>query len=437
VGPGHRECPGPLQLARGLPRDEVSDVAVGNPELSDERAIGRRVRAVRRHRGLDIETAAGLAGVSKGYLSRLERGERAWTRRGLLADVASALGCAVADLTGQPYLAPDRQTSEAAAAIPALNLAFFDADLDDAPDIPTRPLSMLVSAVRAANVHADHVQYDLAGAGLGQLITELQVIVATGGSDDRRVALAALAEASIVAYGLARTTGHNELAVTAARRGVDAARRLERLDLIGLTTMCRSVALMRLGARRSAGNVANSVLTQLSAEPGPTTHATTVAEARGMLHLTAAMVAARDDERAAVETHLAEARSLAAHTGERNHLHFHFGQANVSAWELSLNVEAGEGPEAAERYQRTPVNLAVFGSRDREASVHFDLARAWAQADGARDDDVITELDAADRIAPIRVRNDPLARDMVIDLHRRARRRMWELDSLRNRLGVA
>jgi hypothetical protein len=138
-----------------------------------------------------------------------------------------------------------------------------------------------------------------------------------------------------------------------------------------------------------------------------------------------------------VDTHLAEARSLAGHTGERNHLLFHFGPANTSAWELSLRVEAGGGPDAAERYQRDPVDLRVFGSKDRESSVHFDLARAWAQAGGDRDTEVIRELDLADRIPPIRTRNDPIARDLVVDLHRRASRRLWELDSLRNRFGVA
>jgi hypothetical protein len=156
-----------------------------------------------------------------------------------------------------------------------------------------------------------------------------------------------------------------------------------------------------------------------------------------MLHLIAAMIEVRGEDHGSVDTHLAEARSIAAHTGERNHLRFHFGPANVAAWELSLKVEAGNGPEAAERYQREPVDLSVFGSRDREAAVHFDLARAWAQAEGSRDEAVIRELDTADRLAPIRVRNDPIARDLVLDLHRRAKRRVWELDSLRNRLGVA
>jgi hypothetical protein len=42
----------------------------------------------------------------------------------------------------------------------------------------------------------------------------------------------------------------------------------------------------------------------------------------------------------------------------------------------------------------------------------------------------------ADRIAPTRIRNDPIARELVLTLDRRARRRAWELDSLRNRFGI-
>jgi hypothetical protein len=72
--------------------------------------------------------------------------------------------------------------------------------------------------------------------------------------------------------------------------------------------------------------------------------------------------------------------------------------------------------------------------------VTFDLARAWAQADGARDGEALRALDTADRLAPlrvrVRVRNDPIARDLVRTLDRRARRRVWELDSLRSRFGI-
>lgn len=409
----------------------------GTGVSAEDQVIGERVRHVRRRRGKSLETVAGLAGIHHSFLSRLERGERAFTRRGLLENLAAALSCSVSDLTGQPYLAPDTETAAATAVIPALNLAFYDVTLDDTPDIPTRPLSTLVAAARAANVHADNVRYELAGRNLGAIVTELQVIVNSGNGDDRRRALAALAEACEVAYGLARTTGHFELSVAAARRGYDAAERAERLDLMGLLAMSRSIALMRLGARRAAATVTSDALTAFTDAPSPCGDDTEVGEAHGMLHLTGALIAARDADSSAADRHLEHARSLARYTGERNHLCFHFGPSNVAAWELSLHVETGRGVEAAERFEADRPDLSVFGSREREASIHFDLARGWAQAEGARDDRVIRALDTADRLAPVRVRNDALARDIVMDVDRRAKRRVWELDSLKNRLGVA
>lgn len=404
---------------------------------ADDRALGQQVRLVRRRRGLSQEAVAGLAGISHGFLSRLERGERPFIRRGLLENLASAMACSVADLTGQPYQAPDPETAAATAAIPALNLAMYDVGLDDVPDIPTRPLPSLVAAAQAANVHADQVQLELAGRDLGRIITELQVIANVGKGDDRRRALTALAEAAEVAYSLARTTGHFELAVAAARRGYDASERAERLDLMGLLAMSRSIALMRLGARRAAATVTRNALASFADLPGPSGDDTEVAEAHGMCHLTGALIAARDADTGAADTHLEEARTLARHTGERNLLRFHFGPANVAAWELSLHVESGRGVEAAERFEATGADLSVFGSREREASIHFDLARGWAQADGTRDDRVIRALDTADRLAPVRVRNDAIARDLVMDVDRRAKRRAWELNSLKHRLGVA
>ncbi len=53
-----------------------------------------------------------------------------------------------------------------------------------------------------------------------------------------------------------------------------------------------------------------------------------------------------------------------------------------------------------------------------------------------KDNEAIRHLDTADRIAPTRIRNDPIARDLVLALDRRARRRVWELDSLLHRFGI-
>lgn len=83
------------------------------PEPSE---IGLRARTIRRRRGLSLDVVAGMAGISKPYLSMLERGLRGFERRGLLEDLARALGCSVVDLTGQPYLPGDRDSAEALAA---------------------------------------------------------------------------------------------------------------------------------------------------------------------------------------------------------------------------------------------------------------------------------------------------------------------------------
>ncbi|MGH3840880.1 MAG: hypothetical protein ACRDS0_05455 [Pseudonocardiaceae bacterium] len=78
----------------------------------------------------------------------------------------------------------------------------------------------------------------------------------------------------------------------------------------------------------------------------------------------------------------------------------------------------------------------MLASKEREADVTFDLARAWAQAEGDRDNAAVRAVDTADRLAPLRMRNDPIAKDLVRTLDRRAPRRTWELDSLCNRFDI-
>jgi hypothetical protein len=99
-------------------------------------------------------------------------------------------------------------------------------------------------------------------------------------------------------------------------------------------------------------------------------------------------------------------------------------------------VELTEGAKAYEDATAAPIGIDALCSRERSSSLHFDFARVLAQESGTRDGDSIRHLDTADRIAPQRIRSDPLARDLVLTLDRRARRRVWELDSLRNCFGV-
>lgn len=412
----------------------AKDSAQVSPE---DQAIGERARRIRKRRGLSLDVAAGLAGISRSYLSQLETGHRGFTRRGLIEDIAEAVGCSPADLTGQPYLLKDRESTDVADAVSEIGRALYDTTLDDLPDIPARPLRELVAVAALAHVSADEARYGPAGRGLADLLVELQLQAAMSGGEQRQAALSALVEACKVAYILAKRIGRIELAAFVAQRGRDAARAAERPDLIALMEMSRTSALLAVGARRRGRLVCAEALRDVSTHAGPTRTDTTTAESAGMLHLTTALIAARDGRPGDAATHLAEAHSLAAHTGERNHMRYHFGPTNVAAWELGLAVESGTGPAVAQRLAATPIDLSVFKSRGRAAYVHFDLARAWAQSEGSHDDAVMRALDTADRIAPIRVRNDPIARDLAVSLRRRAKRQTWLLDSLCNRLGVA
>jgi len=400
-------------------------------------SIGQRLRMIRRRRGMGLTVAAGLAGISKAYLSMLERGERGFNRRGLLEDLAEAIGCAVADLTGQPYLPPDRATAEAMTSVPGIELAMCDCALDDVPDIPARPLAELVELARQANSSCDETRYALAGREFGAVLGELHVHAATGNSDTRRIALAALVEACIAASGTVRALGHGALAVILARRGYDAAEQLGDPALAGFAAMQRSGALIRVGARHRAATVLGDALLTVEPAADPAAADNAPAQAAGMLHLASAQLSSREQRDGDADAHLVQAAELARYTGECNDLNFHFGAGNVAAWSVAIGVELGRGPEAAERIiPDVPQLAAVLSSADRRSGLHFDIARGWAQAGGDRDSEAIRYLDAAERIAPTRIRNDPIARDLVLTLDRRATRRVWELDSLRNRFSL-
>lgn len=403
---------------------------------SDSAVIGRRARLIRRRRGLSLDVAAGLAGVSKPYLSMLERGERRFERRGLIEDLASALSCSVGDLTGQPYSPPDRASAEALDTVPGISLALGDTTLDDVPDVQARSIDQLVRLVDQASDHCDQTRFALAGRGLGAVLTELHVHVVTGTTETRCLALAALVEACEVAFTITKYLGQSGVAVLAGRRGWDAAHQLDDPALRGFATYFRSNALMRLGERDRATRLLAATIDSLAPLADPTAPEPNVAQVYGMLHLRAALYAARDQRGASAHDHLTEAETLAQRTGERNALHLHFGPSNVAVWTVAVGVELEDGPAAHDRASAAPVDRTALGSANREATWHFDLARALAQAEGSRDQEVVRHLDTADQIAPVLIRNDPIARDLLAHVAGRARRRAWELDSLCDRFGL-
>jgi hypothetical protein len=165
--------------------------------------------------------------------------------------------------------------------VPGVELAIHDCTLDDVPDMPARPIAQLVNLARQANAHCDETQYALSGRDFGAVLSELHIHVATGDSDTRRAALAALVEACIAASGTVRALGYGALASAVARRGYDAALHLQRAG-----------TLIRLGARHRAAGVLRDALLAVEPAADPSATANGPAQAAGMLHLASAQLSA-------------------------------------------------------------------------------------------------------------------------------------------------
>lgn len=404
--------------------------------VSEPVQIGTRVRMVRHRRGLGLGTAAGLAGISKSYLSMLENGKRQFDRRGLVEDIARALGCSPADITGQPYLPPDRESAFARSTIEEIEIGLNDATLTDVPDIRPRSLDELSVLVEANARQRDTADYRQAGTDLARLLNELHVHVVTGAGEQRQRAAELLVHAAYNAFVLATTFGYPHLAEQAAQRSHDAANLAESPEMRALAMFAFAPSVARVGGRGRGLRMIDKAIAAAGSPDVGRDGVTTGPQMIGLLHLMAAHLRARTTDDDAAMTHLAEAENIANAVGEGNAHHQHFGPTNVAVWKVAIGTELGHGPTVAERAEATHVDLAVLASRDRTAAWHFDLARSYGMGDGNRDREAIRHLDQADRLAPQRIRNDPLARDLTLGLHRRATRPSWELNSIRNRFGL-
>ncbi|MGH3933847.1 MAG: helix-turn-helix domain-containing protein, partial [Pseudonocardiaceae bacterium] len=363
-------------------------------DVEDARTIGARTRMIRRRRGLGLEVVAGLAGITGGYLSMLERGQRGFNRRGLIEDLAEALGCSVVDLTGQPYAQPaDRWTAGAVASLDDIRLALNDYAFDERPTASPRPLEALVSETDDASAHRDQARYHSAGQNLSAVLLELQSHVYARKSTDRQTALAALVDAWMIAAAVAKNFGYIDLSRAATQRGHDYAELHGGPGVLSFAGWYLALGLMRLAARNRAADLLAQAIDDFSPSIQLTTSDTAVAQMVGLMHLTSAQTAARSGSSEVAHSHLDEADRIAQRVGEGNALRRHFGPTNIAAWRLAVGIELSEGARVYADATRLPINVQALGSSERTAALHLDFSRALAQEDGQRDWNAIRHLD--------------------------------------------
>ncbi|WP_157777958.1 helix-turn-helix domain-containing protein [Nocardia terpenica] len=390
--------------------------------------LGRRLREIRAWRGQSLEVTAGLAGISYGYLGKLERGDKHVDSRRLLEALASALRVAPQELTGQPFVPADPLTGEAHAAIAAVETALETYDLGEDPGVGVRPWPEVAAGVANLRGKGD---YAATGRALPGVLGELHAYYVRA-PERRREVLVALIYAYRAAASVTKNLGVRGLPMMAVRQARDCAQELGEPEWLGFTAYLRGI-MGGTGARQRQYELAVRAAEQLASTPGPT-----AIQVAGTLHFIAALACAVQRDAVRTHDHLAEADDLAQRLPEQheNFAGLYFGPNNVSLWRVSLATELGEGGKVAE-YARD-AHPAAIPLRDWQATFHCDLGRAMT-TDRATRAQGVQSLITAEQLAPQYVRNNVLVRETVTGLLPTAARDHTgrELRGLAHRMGLA
>jgi transcriptional regulator with XRE-family HTH domain len=393
--------------------------------------VGGRLREIRAWRGQSLEVTAGLAGISYGYLGKLERGEKQVNSRRLLEALASALRVAPQELTGQPYPPADPLSGEVHATLAGVESALENYDLGVDPGVVARSWPEMAAAVTELTELRAQADYAAQGRLLPGLLAELHALYVRD-PQHRRDVLVALMYAYHAAASLCNNLGVRGLPLLAARLAQNCAQELDEPEWLGYAAYLRGMMGGPHG-RQHQYELSVNAAERLANTPGPN-----AVQVTGTLHFIAAYACATQGDAARTYDHLAEADALARRLPEHreNFAGLCFGLDNVQLWRVSLATELGEGAKVAEFARGA--HPAAIPLRPWQAIFHSDLGRALA-TDRATRSQSVQSLVTAEQLAPQLVRNNVFVRETVTGLLPTAGRDHTgrELRGLAHRMGLA
>jgi transcriptional regulator with XRE-family HTH domain len=375
----------------------------------DARTIGRRLRQIRNSREKSLRVVAGLAGISKSHLQRIERGERALDSLTEILALADVLQVAPFELVRLPVPAPGNGGTDAATNGVRLALLAVSRDWPGGQVQPVEALRARVASTVGAYCRCD--RNGLVGTALPALIRDLHTSIAAGRDVAELLDLTVLLHSHATVGWLRYVGASLDLRSQAAELARRAAQERETPEALGLAVWGGMYVLALSGAVDLALVELNSV-----SVPTRTPESTQVA---GMLELCRSFLAVADSRPGDAGAPLEMAAELAERTGEVNAYGLGFGPQEVGQWRARTALEAQDHEQAA----RTAEGLRpeTHPLRLRQADYWVTYGRALARLRG-RHDDAVRALRRAELILPHSVQRDPITRDVIAELLARSRR---------------
>jgi transcriptional regulator with XRE-family HTH domain len=394
--------------------------------MDEDKPIGQRIAYWRQERNKTQEVLAGLVGRSASWLSKVERSEIVMDSISVLLHMARVLKVAPYELMPKLGLPPNGGAAhELPKGTHAIRHAFFTVGAPE-HELDFDRLGADLAEARRLDGRGSY-------EALAVVLPALLVASRAAEADGRSGASWALAQAYDLAYSVAVTLGEVELALLAADRAIDAARRSGDALLVAACQFSLARVLMRQGWLDEAAGVCSNAADDIA--PGASSSAA-VWSTWGALHLRQAVAAARGQDKGAARECLASARTAAEHLGgqETDEYHTSFGAANVGAHAVSVALELGDPVEALRLAAH--VDIDTLPVAQRRATFMIEVAHAYGLR--LEDGTAVRLLLEAERHSPGTVRYSVLARELVLAcLSREERYRTPDLRGLAERLKVA
>ena len=375
-----------------------------------KQALGRKIAAERRRRGLSQPELARMVDRSVAWVSQVERGVRRVDRMSVLEALAAALDVPLAELAAEaPVVAAVTEEPPGASG---LRLVLSGAYALRAMLDGRRPAA--ISTLRAKARKA----WELTHAGrytdltdlLRGLIPDLETAVRAVPEHQRAEVYELLAATYQACSAALAKLSEPEAAWIAADRAMAAAERAGNPMLVAAGAY--RLVFVFLSARHydqaeeTACTAANA-LWPVADQGDPQ-----AMSLWGGLTLQRAVIAARINDPDNAYGHLERASQIAGRLGEgHNEYDTEFGPANVRLYEIAVAVELGD----AGRALRAAAAVDASGlPAERRARMLIDVARAHAQRRQVRE--AVATLLQAEAITPEQVRGHALLRQLVSDL---------------------